>query len=79
MREERWSTRGARYFISQRLGRSFLGDRRRQIVFIAASIDWMLLKARLDGAPLPDDFAADNGEFPHPPNPLPALNRQAAA
>ena len=48
------------------------GDRRQEIVFIGAGIDWPALKARLDAALLPDnrDFALETGADMHDPFPL---------
>ena len=50
------------------------GDRRQEIVFIGAGIDWPALEARLDAALLPDDF---NPEAEELDDPFPIWRRQA--
>ena len=51
------------------------GDRRQEIVFIGAGIDWPALKARLDAALLPEDhdYAPENA--PTLPDPFPLWRR----
>ncbi|MEL6875735.1 MAG: GTP-binding protein [Pseudomonadota bacterium] len=49
------------------------GDRRQEIVFIGADIDWPALSARLDAALLPEGFDPDNVELD---DPFPIWNRQ---
>ena len=52
------------------------GDRRQELVFIGADIDWPALTARLDAALMPEDFDGDTGDLP---DPFPIWRRQAAA
>ena len=56
-----------------------LGDRRQEIVFIGAGIDWPALKARLDAALLPEgeDYSPDAP--PDMPDPFPLWRRTEAA
>ena len=49
------------------------GDRRQEIVFIGAGIDWTALEARLDAALLPDDFNPETVELD---DPFPIWRRQ---
>ncbi|MEM6557649.1 MAG: GTP-binding protein, partial [Pseudomonadota bacterium] len=49
------------------------GDRRQEIVFIGADIDWPALSARLDAALLPEGFDPDSVELD---DPFPIWNRQ---
>ncbi|MEM7638577.1 MAG: GTP-binding protein [Pseudomonadota bacterium] len=49
------------------------GDRRQEIVFIGAGIDWPALNARLDAALLPEDFNPESVELD---DPFPIWNRQ---
>ena len=49
------------------------GDRRQEIVFIGADIDWPALSARLDSALLPEGFDPDSVELD---DPFPIWNRQ---
>ncbi len=51
------------------------GDRRQEIVFIGADIDWPSLKARLDAALLPAVAASGPDELPDLPDPFPAWRR----
>ena len=55
------------------------GDRRQEIVFIGAGIDWPALKARLDAALLPGIVAANPEELPDLPDPFPVWRRPEAA
>lgn len=52
------------------------GDRRQELVFIGADIDWPALTARLDAALMPENFDGDTGDLP---DPFPIWRRQAAA
>lgn len=49
------------------------GDRRQEIVFIGAAIDWPALEARLDGALMPDDFTDEIADLD---DPFPQWRRQ---
>ena len=65
--KDRWPDQGpARAYITENWVEPW-GDRRQELVFIGAGIDWAALKARLDGCLLPEGVAAaDLGDpFPH--------------
>ena len=47
------------------------GDRRQEIVFIGAGIDWPALKGRLDAALVPEDQATSPDNLPDLPDPFP--------
>ena len=47
------------------------GDRRQELVFIGADIDWPQLKARLDSALLPEHLAQGPATLPDLPDPFP--------
>ncbi|SHI43171.1 GTP-binding protein [Wenxinia saemankumensis] len=55
------------------------GDRRQEIVFIGAGIDWDALKARLDAALLPEHLATGPDHLPVLPDPLSRWHRPEAA
>jgi len=55
------------------------GDRRQEIVFIGAGIDWPALKARLDACLLPEDAARGPDALPDMPDPFPRWQRAEAA
>lgn len=55
------------------------GDRRQEIVFIGAGIDWPGLKARLDAALLPVLAAGGPEDLPDLPDPFPVWRRAEAA
>ncbi|MEM0991025.1 MAG: GTP-binding protein [Pseudomonadota bacterium] len=55
------------------------GDRRQEIVFIGAGIDWPALKARLDAALLPAVVAGSLEDLPDLPDPFPVWRRAEAA
>ncbi len=55
------------------------GDRRQEIVFIGAGIDWLTLKARLDEALMPEDIAPSLQTPPKLPDPFPVWRRASAA
>jgi len=55
------------------------GDRRQEIVFIGAGIDWPELKARLDACLLPEELATTPENLPALPDPFPAWRRGGAA
>jgi len=54
------------------------GDRRQEIVFIGAGIDWPSLKARLDACLLPEHLALGPDELFDLPDPFPAWRRAEA-
>jgi len=51
------------------------GDRRQEIVFIGAGIDWPTLTARLDAALLPEDVALRLSDLPDLADPFPVWRR----
>ena len=51
------------------------GDRRQEIVFIGAGIDWVALKGRLDACLVPEDQAATLEDLQNYPDPFPAWRR----
>ncbi|WP_170362610.1 GTP-binding protein [Ruegeria arenilitoris] len=51
------------------------GDRRQEIVFIGAGIDWQSLKARLDNCLIPAVSAAGPDNLPELPDPFPIWRR----
>ena len=55
------------------------GDRRQEIVFIGAGIDWPALKARLDDCLVPSDRAAGPDNLPDFPDPFPIWRRTEQA
>jgi G3E family GTPase len=55
------------------------GDRRQEIVFIGAGIDWPQLKARLDAALVPSVVASSVDQLPEFPDPFPLWRRAEAA
>jgi len=55
------------------------GDRRQEIVFIGAGIDWPALKARLDECLVPVLTASGIDELPSYPDPLPEWKRTEVA
>jgi G3E family GTPase len=74
---DRWPDQdGARTFMTEHWSEPW-GDRRQEIVFIGADIDWPRLKARLDAALVPEHLAHSPDMLPDP-FPLSRLVRQAA-
>jgi len=55
------------------------GDRRQELVFIGAGIDWPALKAGLDAALLPEDAAYTPDSAPDLPDPFPLWRRAEPA
>ncbi|MEM6662083.1 MAG: GTP-binding protein [Pseudomonadota bacterium] len=55
------------------------GDRRQEIVFIGAGIDWADLKSRLDGALVPENLAPGPDTLPDLQDPFPAWKRTEEA
>lgn len=51
------------------------GDRRQEIVFIGAGIDWADIKARLYACLVPELVASEPGELPDFPDPFPIWRR----
>lgn len=56
-----------------------LGDRRQEIVFIGAGIDWPQLKARLDAALIPEEVPYSPDAAPVLPDPFPQWRRAEPA
>ncbi|MGR3453962.1 GTP-binding protein [Pseudooceanicola sp.] len=67
----------ARAYLAQHWAEPW-GDRRQEIVFIGAGIDWPSLKARLDAAWVPEHIAHGPDALPDLPDPFPAWRRAAA-
>jgi hypothetical protein len=55
------------------------GDRRQEIVFIGAGINWPRLKARLDAALVPESLALHPDELPLFPDHFPVWRRGESA
>lgn len=55
------------------------GDRRQEIVFIGADIDWEALKARLDDCLLAENLASGPDALPELPDPFPVWRRTEEA
>lgn len=55
------------------------GDRRQEIVFIGAGIDWPMLKSRLDECLLTEQAGDDLTAFAHLPDPFPGWRRNGQA
>lgn len=68
---------GARAYLAQHWQEPW-GDRRQEIVFIGAGIDWPSLKARLDAALVPEHIAPGPDALPDLPDPFPVWRRAAA-
>ena len=76
---ERWPDHdSARAYIAQRWVEPW-GDRRQELVFIGAGIDWPRLKARLDACLLPEHLAPAPDALPDLPDPFPIWRRAEAA
>ena len=77
--QERWPDHdGARAYMEQHWEEPW-GDRRQEIVFIGAGINWPDLVARLDAALLPEGAAADVDDLPDLPDPFPRWQRAERA
>ncbi|GIT90643.1 cobalamin synthesis protein CobW [Jannaschia pagri] len=76
---ERWPDHdGARSYI-QAHWQDPWGDRRQELVFIGAGIDWPALKARLDGCLVPALAASGPDSLPDYPDPFPVWRQAEAA
>ncbi|MGJ8627431.1 MAG: GTP-binding protein [Sulfitobacter sp.] len=77
---ERWpENEGGKAYFAQHWQEPW-GDRRQEIVFIGAGIDWAALKARLDAALLPEGSATTVDNLPTTlPDPFPGWRRAEAA
>ncbi len=77
--KERWPDHeGARAYMKAHWQAPW-GDRRQEIVFIGAGIDWPSLKARLDAALLPEGDAETVSDLPDLPDPFPRWRRAEPA
>ncbi|AXI54481.1 4-hydroxytetrahydrobiopterin dehydratase [Sulfitobacter sp. JL08] len=77
--KERWPDHeSARSYISQHWCEPW-GDRRQEIVFIGADIDWANLRMRLDAALVPEHVAASPDALPDLPDPFPLWRKAQAA
>ena len=74
--KERWPDHeSARNYMQQHWQEPW-GDRRQEIVFIGAGIDWPALKARLDACLVPATATSGPDDLPDYPDPFPAWRRQ---
>ena len=77
--KERWpDSESARAYFAARWSETW-GDRRQEIVFIGAGIDWPQLKARLDACLVPEDLARGPDSLPDLPDPFPVWRRSVEA
>ena len=77
--KERWPDHDSARAYMQAHWQEPWGDRRQEIVFIGAGIDWPALKARIDTALLPEIAAAGPDALPDLPDPFPLWRRTEAA
>ncbi|TCL01420.1 G3E family GTPase [Shimia isoporae] len=77
--KERWPDHDSAKAYLQQHWQEPWGDRRQEIVFIGAGIDWPALKARLDTALLPVVAASGPDSLPDLPDPFPVWRRAEAA
>jgi len=73
---ERWPESDALRDYLKKVWEEPWGDRRQELVFIGADIDWPALTARLDAALLPED---DNIVASELPDPFPIWRKQDIA
>ncbi len=77
--KERWpDSESARAYVADHWEEPW-GDRRQEIVFIGAGIDWPALKARLDTCLVPEFLAPSPDTLPALPDPFPSWDRKGAA
>ena len=77
--EDRWPThQQAREYMKEHWQEPF-GDRRQELVFIGAGIDWADLKARLDACLMPEITAETLADYAQLADPFPAWRRASAA
>ncbi len=77
--KERWpDSESARAYMAERWAEPW-GDRRQEIVFIGAGIDWPALTARLDACLVPENLAAGPDSLPDLPDPFPVWRRKTEA
>ena len=68
----------AQAYVKQQWAEPF-GDRRQEIVFIGAGIDWPMLKSRLDTCLMDEQAGDDLSAFAHLPDPFPNWQRNGQA
>jgi G3E family GTPase len=77
--QNRWPDHeGAQNYMKQHWSEPW-GDRRQEIVFIGADIDWPALRARLDEALVPEHLAPSPDLLPDLPDPFPIWRKTEAA
>ncbi len=77
--QDRWPDHdGARAYMAAHWQEPW-GDRRQELVFIGAGIDWPRLKARLDACLVPEHVAPGPDTLPDLPDPFPTWRRAEAA
>ncbi|MGD1885519.1 MAG: GTP-binding protein [Paracoccaceae bacterium] len=73
--QERWPTHeSARAYMAEHWQEPW-GDRRQELVFIGAGIDWPALKASLDSCLVPEHLAPGPDNLPDLPDPFPIWRR----
>ena len=76
---EHWpDSDSARQYVAKKWAEPW-GDRRQEIVFIGAGIDWPALKKKLDSCLVPEQTASSLSELPDYSDPLPEWKRVEAA
>ena len=77
--QERWPTHeSARAYVAEHWQEPW-GDRRQELVFIGAGIDWPALKASLDSCLVPEQLAPGPDALPDLPDPFPIWRRAEEA
>lgn len=77
--QDRWPTHeGARAYMAQNWQEPW-GDRRQELVFIGAGIDWSALKTSLDSCLVPEHLAPGPDALPDLPDPFPFWRRSEEA
>tara|TARA_R110000787_G_scaffold22862_1_gene66005 strand:- start:1530 stop:2741 length:1212 start_codon:yes stop_codon:yes gene_type:complete len=77
--QDRWPDHeSARQYMAQHWSEPW-GDRRQELVFIGAGIDWPTIKARLDGCLVPEHLAPGPDALPDMADPFPVWRRAEAA
>ncbi len=77
--KERWPEHeSARAYLTEHWQEPW-GDRRQELVFIGAGIDWATLKARLDACLVPEILAPNPDKLPDFPDPFPVWRRAEEA
>ncbi len=71
--QERWPDDDRARAYAKSLWVEPFGDRRQEIVFIGAGIDWPLLKSRLDACLIGENAGDELSAFAHLPDPFPAF------